>query len=270
MALKYADYENKAQLEQELSEAQAKPQRNIPENVVKRFDGKSVEDVLESYSQLEHAYNSRNDEIGTLRKTVNDLVSLSARSNSSETQVRKEPEKPVTVDDLYNDTEGTIGSVVEKKSEKTNERIKQLETELQNQKLREQVVGLAARFPKWQEDIQTPAFKEWVNTSTYRQRLASAANAYDFDAANDLLSAWKEHSKSDEQLVQEQRRDSQFRAATLESSGGTFMEASKGFSRNDLQEKRLAAKRGDLVAERWLRANADAIAIAYEEGNLTP
>lgn len=270
MALKYADYAGKDDLEQELKDTQANPQRSIPASVVKRFDGKSVEDVLESYSQLENAYNSRNDEIGTLRKTVNDLVSLSARSNSSEPQVRKEPDKPVTVDDLYNDTEGTIGNVVEKKSEETNKRIKQLESELQNQKIREQVVGLAARYPKWQEDIKTPEFKSWVGSSAYRQRLASAANGYDFDAANDLLSAWNEHSKTDEQMVQEQRRDSQFRDATLESSGGTFMEASQGFSRHDLGEKRLAAKRGDLAAERWLRANADAIAIAYEEGNLTP
>jgi hypothetical protein len=54
----------------------------------------------------------------------------------------------------------------------------------------------------------------------------------------------------------------------LESAGGGVSERVQKFSRRDLMKKRIAAKQGDDEASEFLKLNADAIAIAYEEGRV--
>jgi hypothetical protein len=54
----------------------------------------------------------------------------------------------------------------------------------------------------------------------------------------------------------------------LETGSPDAADIEETYSRHDLMEARLAAKRGDLKAERWLKSHSASIADAYEEGRI--
>lgn len=264
MSLKYTDYvKEDQQIDQELTEVRTT--RDIPDSVIRRFDGKSIEDVLESYAHLERSFSQKGEEVGQLRKTVDNLITLQSRPSASEPDTSKTVE-PIKVDDLYNDPEGAISKVVDRHSTK---RIKELEDQLVNIQKREVVASLTAKYPTWQEDAAKPEFKEWVSQSSARSRLAQAADSFDYDAARDLLEMWQYHNGYKQEVETQLKRERQFRDATLESSSPSSVEVPNSYSRSHVQEMRIKAKRGDQTAQRWLSAHAENIAIAYEEGTLT-
>ena len=265
---KFADYVSKQDqdLNQEIEEVSSR--RNIPESVVKRFDGKSIEDILESYSNLEQEFSRRSNETSELRRTVDDLVKLQLTASNTSRQEAAEPNRPITVDDLYTDPASAIKQAVEPVVKESAKRMDSLEKSISEMNMRAKLADLTAKYPEWQGDARSPEFLEWVRGSNARARLATVADKGDIDAANDLFELWYSHRNLEQQVNQRVRREKQFEAATLETSSPGTVNAAEPVSRSMLIEKRLAAKRGDRAADRWLRAHADSIAIAYEEGRL--
>lgn len=263
MGLKYNEYVKNNQVDQELADVTSK--KNIPESVVKRFDGKSIDDVLESYANLERSYSQQGQEIGALRKTVDNLVTLQSQNVASVADTSKTVE-PVKIDDLYDDPEGAIAKVVNKTASK---RIEELENQVKVLSVSEKKAQLTGRYPTWQAEIVKPEFGEWVKSSPARSRLAVQADQGDLDSANDLLELWEHNTKSEQEAQKKLQRERQFRDATLETSSPNGVEVPNTYSRSHIMEQRIKAKRGDQVAQRWLQAHAEDIAIAYEEGLLT-
>jgi hypothetical protein len=265
---KFADYVSKQdqEINTELAESVAK--RSIPESVVKRFDGKSVEDILESYANLEQEFSRRANETSELRRTVDDLVKLQLNQSNTSQAVTAEPAKPITVDDLYTDPADAIKRAVDPVVKESAKRVESLEKSLNEMNMRAKIADLTARYPEWKSDAQSPEFRTWVNESRARERLAVTADRGDLDAANDLFELWYSHRNLEQQVEKRVQREDQFRAASLESSSPGVVNVADTLSRSMLLEKRLAAKRGDRAAERWLNAHAESIAIAYEEGRL--
>jgi hypothetical protein len=121
----------------------------------------------------------------------------------------------------------------------------------------------------WKEKVESPKFQNWVNDSTYRQRMWSDANQYDFDAANDLISMYDDFvGVTTDQSKQD--RSQQLNAAGLESSGaGGEYENTDTFSRAELMNVRIKAKQGNDQAREWLKTNNPAITRAYAEGRIS-
>jgi hypothetical protein len=268
---KYADYvKNQDNIDSELKDAQNQQnKRNIPDSVVKRFDGKSLEDVLESYSELQSLNSRQGEDLGKLRKTVDQLLELQSQPVQHSPQVTDDPDVGITSDDLYSDPDTAIGKVVEKKSKATAERLERLEQALTQREIAVNKQGLETKYNGWEQEIATPEFQNWVQGSSARARLFNAANQYDFAAANDLLELWYDKKGSRQQVQDTAERERQFRDATLESSSPSGVDVVDTYSRSDLMEKRIAAKSGNRQAERWLQAHGNAITTAYREGRLT-
>lgn len=269
---KYADYVGKQQtVDQELQTVQTNQKtRNIPDSVSRRFDGKSLEDVLESYAELEQLKSRQGEDLGKLRKTVDQLLELQSQIvTQPQTQTSVVEDAGITTDDLYSDPNAAVGRVVKRESKETADRLARVEQELQRREVELGMQSLEGKYRGWKQEIATPEFLNWIAQSPARQRLAASANAYDFASANDLLELWYEKKGSQAQVIDTAQREQQFRDATLESSSPGTMNVAETYSRGDLQEKRIAAKLGNRQAQRWLDAHAVQISEAYREGRIT-
>jgi uncharacterized coiled-coil protein SlyX len=269
---KFEDYVKKPdQIEHELLGVEKRqPARtyNIPDSVKTRFAGKTPEEIMESFAEAQALISRQGSELGELRKTTANLLELQSKPKPQETPP-PEPEKGITVDDLYENPERTIAKVVEKKSQKTSERIEALEKELAQRQSNDVAVSLERKYPGWQAEASKPEFLDWVKASPVRLRLARAADSYDLDSANDLFELWYERKGIVHQAQDQANREQQFRNASLETSGPVDVEQVPTFSRAEIQEQRIAAKHGNRKAERWLQTNGPAITLAYAEGRIT-
>jgi hypothetical protein len=254
-------------LEAEIDEAgAASEQRQQEEQVPERFRGKSVIDVAKSYAELEASFGRQANELGTLRKTVDNLVELQTRSTPTAEPATEK--KPVTVDELYDNADAAVRRVVK---EESTSRIDELERKLNEAEQRANMVSARAMFESKHPDYKTvlaePAFKEWVTGSNIRKQLASMADSGNFDAADELFSTYAQLSASRSTQSNEQRRAA-VRGASLESSGGSAPAPVEKFSRSKLTDMRIRARHGNREAVDWLTANGDAIQQAYEENRL--
>lgn len=260
----YKDYV-KDELAEEIEQAgeAAEERREQDDGIPARFKGKSPEEIAKAYAELEKLNSRQAQDLGAMRKTVDELLTLQSRE--SESPAAKEPPKPVTVDDLYENTDETIRRVAR---EESTGRVEELEKQLQQMKRESLLNQFSKDHPGWQDTVKSEEFAEWVKESPYRLRLVKDADSYDLEAADTLLSMYNDVKGRAKEAEKKQERKSAIKQASLESSGPTSPDLVETFSRLDLMEKRIAARRGDQKADRWLKTRADAIAAAYAEGRL--
>lgn len=273
MGLRYEDYVKQQNendpLQKEIEDAAqaTETRREIPDSVVKRFDGKSIEDVLEAYANAENKISEQGQTIGQLRQASDQLLELQLLRNQTPAgDDTTESVPPLTVDSLYDDPEKAITEVVKRE---TSEQRKELQVELALLKQERVKANLTEQYPTWSADSKSPEFISWAQESPYRLRLAQAADQFDIDAASDLLELWYAHNGRTQELHQEQERSRQLDEATLESASPEGFEPEEAFSRLDLMQKRIASKQGNREAEEWLRVNGPAINLAYAEGRIS-
>lgn len=263
---KYEDYVKPTEdgIETEIEQAsEAQTERAttaVPESVAKRFAGKSSEDIMNSYANLEQKLSEQGQKMGDLRKSFDDYVVL--QSQPSEPEPAPEP---VTADDLYEEPDNAIARVVQRE---TGDKLKELETELQAARRERAIATFERSHPEARETAQTAEFVEWVQASPYRVRLAGKADSYDLDAAEELFGLYGDSTQAHETVEQRVKRETDLRNASLETSGPEYSESEVQFSRAEVIDYKLRAKLGDREAQVWLTKNAEDIAIAYEEGNL--
>lgn len=263
---KYEDYVKKqgSQLSDEIDEAARRAQeRDADEGVPERFKGKSKAEIAKAWEEADRALARQGNELGSLRKSVEDLSTELRQSREA-----PRPEKtPVTLDDIYDNADGTLRRVIK---EESDSRIEALEKDLQQTRLALQVADARRTFeaahPDYKEVIGDPEFMEWVKASTVRTQLAVVADQGNFDAANELFSTYK--ALKEAKVQRSAPRSTDARKVSLERSGGATPAPEKTFSRSELQEKRIAAQRGDVQASRWLTAHDADIRAAYAEGRL--
>ena len=75
--------------------------------------------------------------------------------------------------------------------------------------------------PDYVDIVQDSNFQDWVKASTFRTDLFQAADAYNYDAADELLTHWKERSMIDKtaevKQQQAQKRKKNLKAGKTES-----------------------------------------------------
>lgn len=261
---KYEDYVKKQDsIEQEIGEAAeaSEVRKSEAEELPERFRGKSASEIARSYAELEALYSRQANDLGALRKTVDSLIAV----NSNASEPARPESKPISMDELYENADGAIRRVV---SEEASSRIEKLENELKQSRSEAALNAFKVKHPTYEEDVRDPAFLDWVKSSNFRVRLAVAADNGDLDAADELFGLYNDAKASRKNQESATERRSRVKAVSLETSSPTQPDLIERISRVELMEKRLAAKRGDLSADRWLRANSAKILQAYAEGNV--
>lgn len=197
-----------------------------------KFKGKSAEEIAKAYLEVEKTIGRQGAELGQMRKYVDTLIQREVSQAPEETIA----DKPVEADDLLDRPEETIREIIKKE-------LKGVQQELSKTQQQLQFNDFVRKHPNYTEVAQSPDFLEWVQTSDKRLSKYQSANyQMDLEAADELLSDWKELAEYRQKRVAEaedQRKkalkDVSAERGVGESSGGS----KKKFRRSELREMRI-------------------------------
>lgn len=162
-------------------EKEAAPAESVPA----KFQGKTVEEIVEAYNNLESKFGKQGNDLGELRKltdkyVLQNLAEQNARS-SKETEVEQ---VSITDDDYLINPKETIEKLVQQQVEPL---AKQLESKNREQAIQE----LEAKHPDMADIVQDEKFQEWVLSSPGREANWGKAANGDFIQADELFSTYK-------------------------------------------------------------------------------
>ena len=234
-------------VEDEVEEEVIQEEAELP----KKFQGKSSTEIVEAYENLEKELGRKGQEIGELRK-LTDSYLQSQISTQAETTTTSEPA------DFYDNPEQAVRQIID-----NHPRFKEMKEQNEKQTASLTAQQLEKAHPDFQEVIGDGGFQEWVNGSKIRQRLYKEADSYDFDAADELLTNWKERQMiSKTQEVNEGKkvkRDTAMKAGeAMSNASGESTAGKKIYRRADLiRLKQTDPRRYEDLADEIYQAYAD-------------
>jgi hypothetical protein len=250
------------QEDEELESQEQEPEQEIPEteppdeedDIPEKYKGKSVKDIVRMHQEAERAIGKQGSEVGELRRIVDDFVKA-----QTVTKQQQAPDVDEEVD-FFTDPEKAIAKAISK-----HPKVQQAEQMAVRSAQAEIVNALKTNHPDYTEIIKDRSFAEWIGKSKVRQELFSRADRnYDYDAANELLSTWKERKQvvAQSQAVEQVQRKQAVKSASTGSIKGSGEPASKKtYRRSDIIE--LMQKDPDRY-----QALAPEIMQAYAEGRV--
>ena len=223
-----------------------------------KFQGKSVDEILQSYQNLEQQYGKQGNELGELRKLADSLIQKNLQE-AQDTPVQ-EQEKRLSEDDFLANPVDSVRKIVE-------EAIQPLKGALQQTNTDTTMSRLQAKHPDVEAIVKDLDFQKWVMESVPRQDMWQKASAGDFNYADELFSQYKSlHGIKIEQQKEIARteKERELNAATAVASGASQDAVSKGkptYKRSELIRLQLEDPRryADLQPE---------IYQAYKEGRV--
>jgi len=217
---------------EEEGEGKKKERVEVPE----KFRGKDPEEIVEAYRNLERELGRKNNELGELRGKVDTLLDLE-KGRSQGNSEGQSAEKQVTDDDFWESPTQAINKAIE--SSPYYQKVSQLEEKLTQNERQEKLQNFQSKHPDFQEVVSRSDFQEWVNATPKRRQLYLEADNHDYDAADELLSTFKEINQFKQQESEEARdmsdRES-LKEAQVERSGNSGGKKKKGkyFRRADI------------------------------------
>lgn len=244
------------EVEEQADEDGGEEESHIPD----KFRGKSLEDVIESYTNLEKEYGRRNNEIGELRKLTDDILRSSLKVNSGEEQSVPASNK-IEIDELLDNPESALEKAIG-----SSPKLKALEEQLVRTQREEAKKGFDVKHPDAYELVASPEMQKWIQSSPIRQQMFKEANDnYNYVMADELFSWYKESTGAKVQEAKEKRNqkaEKDLKAAAVE-KGTTGQSSKKIFRRADVLK---------LMRTNPAKYNSDAfqaeLVKAYEEGRV--
>jgi hypothetical protein len=237
------EFEDKPEVKQE-------PEEELPE----KFKGKPVKEIVKSYEELEKQFGRQAQEVGELRKLTDQILKNQLEQAKSVPQAQEV--------DFFDDPKEAVNNVVNNHPAVVEAR--KTAALLKAEKVKK---DLTEQFGDPEEYGKDPEFIAWVKASKVRMQLAAAAENYDYDAAAELLSTYKElkgvkAAKNQEQAseIQEKQKRS-LKAGSVDMSSGTGESSRKVYRRADL----IRLMRTD---PKRYEALQDEIMAAYSEGRV--
>ena len=246
---------------QETETTEEKTQETVSE-VPDKFAGKSVEDIVKSYQNLEQELGRKSQEIGELRSLSDSFLKAEISRNDPQTsQATQNSNNNETEEDFFEDPNKAVNSLIEKHPK--FQEFQQFQAQQQQNTSKAQ---LEKTHPDYIDIVQDSGFQDWVQASKFRTDLFKEADAYNYDAADELLTHWKERSVIDKTAeVKEQQK------ATRKKALKTGKSESKVSSESTAGKK--TYRRADLIRLKATDPNryadlADEIYSAYAEGRV--
>ena len=194
---------------------------DIPE----KYKDKSLEDVVRMHQEAEKLLGRQSSEVGDLRKSVDELLKVKVNEEAISTK-EEEPEL-----DFYDNP----GEAVRRAVEGSNT-VKQMQELLARQQQQDVLGQIATKHPDYEGVIKDQNFIDWIKASAVRTELLQRADNYDFNAADELLSNWKEIKGVVEktQSLGEQDRKLQVKAASTGGKGSGEPMSRKVYKRSEI------------------------------------
>ena len=226
-------------------------QEEQEDDIPDKYKGKSVKDIVRMHQEAERAIGKQGSEVGELRRIVDDFVKAQT--------VSKQEQAPVVEDevDFFADPDKAIARAIER-----HPKVQQAEELSTNLKKAEALANLKTAHPDFNEIVQDSNFAEWIQKSKVRQELFSRADrSFDFDAANELLTTWKERKQvvnQTEAVEKIQRKQAVKSASTGATKGSGETASKKVYRRTDIIElMRTNPDRYEQLASEIMQAYAE-------------
>ena len=236
--------------EQATPEQEPEPENTEEDDIPEKYKGKSIKDIVRMHQEAERAIGKQGSEVGELRRIVDDFVKAQTVSKQQAPVVEEEV-------DFFTDPDQAIARAIER-----HPKVRQAEELTVNLKRAEALANLKSAHPDFNDVIQDNNFVEWVGKSKVRQELFSRADRnFDFDAAHELLSTWKERKQvvNQTEAVEKLERKQAIRSASTGSTKGSGETASKKtYRRADIIElMRTNPDRYEALAPEIMQAYAE-------------
>lgn len=240
--------------EQEIQLEVEQPQVEEP-TVPEKYQGKSLEEVVQMHQEAEKLLGRQSSEVGELRRVVDDYISSQTQPTAPQQYV--EPEDDI---DYFTDPQAAVNRAIE-----NHPKIREAQEYSAQYKKQSSLATLNNKHPDMQEILKDPKFAEWIQASKIRTKLfVDADQRYDAEAADELFSLWKERKAVAQQTVQveKQARKQQIKAANTGNTRGS----AEG-------SRRKVYRRADIIKlmrtdpERY-QALSEEILRAYSEGRV--
>ena len=234
-------------------EEEPSPEMDNQEEIPQKYHGKSNAELIRMHQEAEKLSGRQGNEVGELRKLVDDYV-----VNQT---VTKAPEEKLTISDVdwIENPDGSVDRKIDnhpaiKKAEEASLRFNQMEV----------MNRISTAHPDFQEIVADDSFQDWIGKSQVRIKKLKQADQFDFDAADDLFTTWKER----QELIGQAKAGADIERKNSLKSG------SNGGARGSGEgSKKKFFKRSELLhmmqhdPDRYL-ANSEAITQAYAEGRV--
>jgi hypothetical protein len=224
------------------------------EEIPDKYKGKSTAEIVRMHQEAEKLLGRQSSEVGELRSVVDNYIQTQLDTNTPATQ---EPEEDI---DFFSDPDKAVERAI-----KNHPSIKAAEAQTQQYKQQTAQSHLQQRHPDMQEILQDGKFVEWIKGSKIRTQLfAQADTQYDYEAADELFTLWKERQQVVGQTVANEKASR--KTAVKNASAGNAKGSGEAASRK-------VYRRSDIIKlmqtdpERYLSLS-DEIMQAYQEGRV--
>ena len=206
------DTQDTVETPQEQEEQPQEPE--LPE----KYRGKSVEELVQMHQELEKFTGKQSTEIGDLRSVVDDYIQtqLSEQQAPQRQQQTDDEEDDV---DFFVDPKTAVSRAID-----NHPQIREAQQYTELAKKQSTLAQLQQQHPDMEQVLQDPKFAEWIKGSKVRTQLfVQADQQYDYDAAHELFSLWKERNQVVQQTAQAEKaaRKSAVKSASTGNARGT-------------------------------------------------
>jgi hypothetical protein len=165
---------------QDPEKVETSPAPELPE----KYRGKSVADIVRMHAEAEKALGRQGAELGELRRVADEFIKR--QLDSKEQPSAKRDESPEV--DFFREPEKAVEQLIS-----NNPKVKAMEEQAEMMRRQSNLAKMETTHPDYMEVLGDQGFQEWVGKSKIRTALFARADAnYDFDAADELLSTYKE------------------------------------------------------------------------------
>jgi hypothetical protein len=174
-----------ATLEEAPAEAEApvEPKVEAPseEDLPDKYKGKSASDIARMHQELEKRLGQQSSEVGELRRHFDEYVQSNVQAQQSAPEVVEEV-------DFFADPNAAMARAID--NHPTLRQAQQVAAEMAKSQA---IAQLKSAHPDMDNVLKDEGFKEWVRSSSIRRELFQQADSrYDFEAANELITLYKE------------------------------------------------------------------------------
>lgn len=198
---------------------QEEDQRSEEDDIPEKYRGKSTAEIIQMHREAEKLLGKHSSEVGELRRIVDDFV-----KSNLEKDAHKQDDSDDDID-FFDDPKRAVEQAI-----KNNPELAEVKNLTKQMRQQEFMNKLNTNFPEHTELVNNQEFIDWLGESPIRQQLYQrAANEFDWDSAEELLSTWRKISNYSEKAKQTQKADlkQQRKAASTGSSKGSGEQKSR-------------------------------------------
>jgi len=221
------DPETQETLEEETTLEQQEQETTEEPEIPQKYQGKSTAEIVRMHQEAEKLLGKQSSEVGELRKVVDDYIQTQL---SEKAPKQNEPEEDI---DFFSDPDKAVARAID-----NHPKIKEAEQISSQYRQSTAMAELQKRHPDMQDILQNSKFADWIKGSKIRQQLfVQADQQYDYEAADELFTLWKERQQVVSQTAateKTERKKAVKAASTGNVRGSGEQSAKKVYRRSDI------------------------------------